>query len=144
MRALTMAERRMESALPGDIVAVDMVRSSLSGVSGDCKEKIERRFSGCDGEKLAGKGETDLFLDNFQLFHRGAAGPEVANDFIDQVIRGGGAGREADVVRMFEPFRLDLRGAVDQVGGDAVSAGHFAQPDGIRAVARSDHQQKID
>src|SRR3546814_5252913 len=61
----------------------------------------------------------------------------------DLDVRGRGAGGDADVASAFEPLRIDLVGAVDQVGLHAFALGQLAQAVGVGAVGRADHQYQV-
>src|SRR5579863_9781496 len=99
-----MAERSMEMAFPtvmGGCAISARVYSEFSTFSTAILD------GGGNGEKLAREGETDVFFDDFELFHCGAAILQIMNNFFHQIIGRGGPCSETDFFNILQPLRLN-------------------------------------
>ena len=59
------------------------------------------------------------------------------------MLRGGGAGADADGVLRAEPRGIDFVGRVDQEGRAADGLGDFAEAVGVGGVARADDEEDL-
>ena len=107
-----------------------------------------RRGLRADGRRpaqLDGQREVDVLVHQLvRLDALDAEAPEVRDDPLDQPLRCGGAGCDADRLDALQPARIDVGLVVDQVGGDAHLAGDVDQPVRVRGVARADHEHQVD
>src|SRR4051794_35681049 len=109
--------------------------------------RIETRRSGSRSELLAdllGEHETDVLVDGAQLGD--IARPALAEKLdepLDQLLRGAGAGGDADGLDALQPLLLHLGVIVDQMGGGAVLARHFDEAIGVGGVGGADHEDQL-
>ena len=96
------------------------------------------------GAQLHGRREHDVLLRHLHVLDRlGAARAQERDHPLDQVLRRGGAGREAD-----RPASRSHVGSISpsssiRCAGDARRPRHLDQPVGVRRVGRADHQHDV-
>jgi hypothetical protein len=84
--------------------------------------------AGRDLLQFARQGEGHVFFGTVELAYLGrVATRQAIDDLLDQYLRGGGAGGDADPAGAGEPGRVDLLGLVDEIGAAADQFGDFAQ-----------------